>query len=156
MKKETKQKIIAVTIPLVVGGVSALLTMGSMKNFERLNQPPLSPPTWIFPVAWTILYILMGYASYLVWAKREETEYVSGALKVYAIQLAFNFCWSIIFFNLGWYYFALGWLIIMWLLIINMMKRFFMIEVTAGYLIAPYFLWVTFAAYLNLGIALLN
>lgn len=96
-----KSLIICLIIPLSVGGLSALLTMGSMKDFEALKQPPLSPPSWLFPVVWTILFALMGIASYIVLEAPVKTEEKKRAFKVYFLQLAFNFFWSIIFFSFG-------------------------------------------------------
>lgn len=120
-----------------------------------LNQPPLSPPAWLFPVVWTLLYTLMGIASYLV-AVSEKTYRARTALTVYGVQLAFNFFWSLIFFNLHAYLFAFVWLVLLWLLIIITTVLFYQISRPAGYLLIPYLLWVTFAGYLNLAIALLN
>ena len=155
MKIQWKKLIIAIAIPLAVGGLAALLTMNSMEMFSALNQPPLSPPSWLFPVVWTILYTLMGIASYLV-ATSDKTYRAQSALAVYGIQLFFNFLWSIVFFNLGAYWFAFVWLILLWVLIIITTVLFYRISKSAGYLMIPYLLWVTFAAYLNLAIAILN
>lgn len=148
-----KKLIGCLIIPLAVGGISALLTRGSMETFGALNKPPLSPPGWLFPVVWTILYILMGIASYLVLTSGKPD---STALTVYGIQLAFNFIWSIIFFNLELYLFAFIWLVLLWLLILATVILFYQISKPAGYLMLPYLLWVTFAGYLNYAIYLLN
>ena len=155
MKIQWKKLIACVAIPLAVGGVSALLTRESMKAFEELNQPALSPPGWLFPVVWTILYVLMGIASYLVITK-EETYRTGIAITVYTIQLVFNFFWSIIFFNLEMYLTAFIWLILLWGLIAITTFVFYRISKPAGYLMIPYLLWVTFAGYLNYGVYLLN
>lgn len=155
MKIQWKKLILCIAIPLAVGGASALLTQNSMETFDSVLKPPLSPPGWLFPVVWTVLYTLMGIASYLV--VRSGYPYrTRTALWVYGIQLFFNFFWSIIFFNFEQYYFAFVWLIILWLLIILNTILFYRLNKTAGYLLIPYLLWVTFAAYLNLGIAILN
>ena len=156
MKIDKKRLIICLAIPLVVGGVAGLLTMNSMEAFEALNQPPLSPPGWLFPVVWTVLYVLMGIASYLVSVSDAPHEEKARALWTYGIQLAFNFLWPIAFFNLKWYLFAFLWLVILWILILITALRFGRIRKPAGYLLAPYLLWVAFAGYLNLGIYLLN
>ena len=109
-----KNLITAVAIPLAAGGLSAWITKDGMKAFETVNQPPLTPPMWLFPVVWSILFVLMGIASYLVvMQKGEDTK----ALTLYAVQLIFNFFWSIWFFNLGWYLFAFLWLVALWILI---------------------------------------
>lgn len=155
MKIQWKPLLIAIAIPLGVGALSALLTGNSMADFAALNQPPLSPPGWLFPIVWTILYTLMGIASYLVYTSDKPAR-AKTALTAYGIQLFFNFFWSIFFFRLEWYTFAFVWLIVLWLLIAVTGLLFYRINKTAGLLILPYFLWVTFAAYLNLGIVILN
>ena len=156
MKIDKKRLIICLAIPLVVGGAAGLLTMNSMEAFEALTQPPLSPPGWLFPVVWTVLYVLMGIASYLVSVSDAPQEEKARALWTYGIQLAFNFLWPIAFFNLKWYLFAFLWLVILWILILITALRFGRIRKPAGYLLVPYLLWVAFAGYLNLGIYLLN
>lgn len=156
MKINWKQLIIAILIPLAVGGLSAFLTRGSMEAFQALEQPPLSPPGWLFPVVWTILYILMGIASYLIYTADKPASDKFVALGLYAFQLFFNFFWSIIFFNLEKYLFALVWLIALWLLIIMTILVSRTVSKPAAWLLVPYVLWVTFAGYLNLGIYLLN
>lgn len=153
MKKSWKTLILCIALPLAVGGLSALLTRDGMKTFETLNKPALAPPGWLFPVAWTILYILMGIASYLVVTSGKPYK---SALIFYGLQLAFNFFWSIIFFNFGQYLFAFIWLVIMWLLILITTFLLHGISEPAGYLIIPYLLWVTFAGYLNFSIYQLN
>ena len=156
MKIDKKRLVICLAIPLVVGGAAGLLTMNSMEAFEALNQPPLSPPGWLFPVVWTVLYVLMGIASYLVSVSDAPQEEKARALWTYGIQLAFNFLWPIAFFNLKWYLFAFLWLVILWILILITALRFGRIRKPAGYLLVPYLLWVAFAGNLNLGIYLLN
>lgn len=155
MKIQWKKLIISVLIPLAVGGLSAWLTRNSMESFDNLAKPPLSPPGWLFPVVWSILFVLMGIASYLVLVSDKPAR-AKTALTVYGIQLAFNFFWSIIFFNFEMYLFAFVWLMILWLLIILTTVLFWRIDKRAGYLMLPYLVWVTFAAYLNFGIYLLN
>ena len=124
-----------------------------METFRLVNKPALAPPGWVFPVAWTILYILMGIASYLVLTSGKPND---TALTLYGIQLVFNFFWSIIFFNLEMYLFAFIWLVVLWLLIFKTAILFYQISKPAGYLMIPYLLWVAFAGYLNLSIYLLN
>ena len=156
MQSKTKTFLFFTAIPLLVGIVAGLLTRGSMETFSRLNQPPLSPPGILFPIVWTILYTLMGIASYLVYSSGKGKEEISNALLIYFLQLAVNFFWSIFFFNLEWYTFAFFWLVLLWVLIFYTIRLFYPISNTAAYLLIPYLLWVTFAGYLNLGIAALN
>ena len=127
-----------------------------MEAFGQINKPPLSPPGWLFPVVWTILYLLMGLASWFVLTSGKPKEQVSSAIRVYVLQLIVNFFWSLIFFGLGQYLFAFFWLLLLWMLIIVTMVRFYRIRQLAGELLLPYFLWVTFAGYLNFAIWLLN
>ena len=103
LKIQWKKLILCIAIPLAVGGVSALLTRGGMETFQALNKPPLAPPAWLFPVAWTVLYILMGIASYLVFTSGKPNKL---ALALYGVQLIFNFFWPIIFFGLERYLFS--------------------------------------------------
>lgn len=157
MWKKIKPYIISVAIALGVGALAALLTRESMNIYEEINTPPLSPPGFLFPVVWTVLYILMGISSARVYVKgKEDGVSVSSALRVYALQLAVNFFWSLIFFNMRAFLFAFIWLLFLWVLIIIMIRKFYEIDKLSAYLQIPYFLWVTFAAYLNLAIFLLN
>ena len=153
MKIQWKSLIICLAIPLTVGSLSAFLTRNSMETFNSIIKPALSPPGWLFPVVWTILYILMGIASYLVLTSGKPND---NALAIYSIQLVFNFFWSIIFFNMKLYLFAFIWLALLWILILKTILLFYQISKPAGYLMVPYLLWVTFAGYLNFSIYLLN
>ncbi len=155
-KIKWKTLIIAVLIPLAVGGLSALLTMGSIEQFGLLEKPPLSPPGWLFPVVWTVLYVLMGAASYRIVEAKKSTEEGKNALIPYFVQLGFNFFWSIFFFNFELYAFSFGWLVAMLVLIAITTLKFYKIDRIAAILMIPYILWVLFAGYLNAGIAFLN
>ena len=150
-----KRLIPSLLLPLAVGGLSALLTKDAMGSFDAMAQPPLSPPAWLFPVVWTLLYLLMGLSLYLV-LEAPRTADTATALGFFAAQLAFNFLWSILFFNLGWYLIAFFWLLAMLLLILATLTQFWHIRPAAGALLIPYALWVAFAGYLNLGVYLLN
>ena len=148
-----KKLLLCIAIPLAAGGLAALLTGSSMEKFSSLNQPPLAPPGWLFPVVWSILYVLMGIASYLVLVSG-KTNRAAGWL--YAVQLAVNFLWPLLFFRWELYGFAFAWLVLLWVLVIATAMRFHSISAPAGWLLVPYILWVTFAGYLNLSIAILN
>lgn len=149
-----KSFLINLAIPLGVGVLSGFLTRNSMEFYQTLNRPALSPPSVVFPIVWTILYILMGISAYLIY--ESDSSEKAGALSIYGIQLFFNFMWSIIFFNLKQPLFAFLWLIILWILILVMIVKFYKINKTAGLLQIPYLLWVTFAGYLNFAVFLLN
>lgn len=146
----------SIAIPIVVGAVSGFLTRNAMQDFEALNQPPLSPPGWLFPIVWTILYTLMGISAYLIKVADASTEEIDDALTIYRYQLIVNFLWPVFSFNFGWYLFAFVWLILLWILVIFMIRKFYTISKPAAYLNIPYLIWLTFAAYLNLGVWWLN
>lgn len=161
MKNKKKNKVIiftvAVAIPLFVGGVAAFLTKDNMDIYETVNTPPLSPPAFLFPVVWTLLYILMGVSSGLIWLKREEEkERAENALLIYAASLVFNFIWSLIFFNFRMYLFSFVWLVALLILILLTVIKYKALSRVAAYLQIPYLLWVAFAGYLNFGIYILN
>lgn len=147
---------IGIAFPLLVGALSAFFTRNGMTElFSSVQKPPLSPPGWLFPVVWSILFILMGIGSskvYLCSASRERSR----ALKLYLFQLAVNFFWSIIFFNLEAFLFAFIWLLFLLVLIVSMTVAFKKCNKTAAFLQMPYILWVCFAGYLNFGIWLLS
>lgn len=149
-----KPLLISIGISLFTGGLAGFLTQNSMEIYAQLNQPPLSPPGWIFPIVWTILYILMGISAYLIY--ESSSPHKEKALTIYGWQLFFNFLWSIVFFNLQNILLALVILIILWILIIVMIKSFKQISPLAAWLQIPYLLWVTFAGYLNLMLLILN
>lgn len=158
MKKKVDIKLLAkcIAIPLLVGAVSAIISGGGMEVFESVTKPPLSPPAWLFPVVWTILYTLMGISSYLILTSRAEEERINRAIALYGYQLAVNFLWPTFFFNFQWYLFSFFWLVLLWVLVFLMILRFWKIDKTATLLNIPYLVWLTFAGYLNLGIWWLN
>ena len=157
MWKKIKPYVISIAIALAVGGLSTLLTKNNMQVYDTINRPALAPPMWLFPVVWSILFILMGIRSALVWVNREkDVETASSALRIYGLQLIVNFFWSIIFFNMQAYLFAFIWLLLLLALIIIMIVQFRKISPLAAYLQIPYLLWVTFAGYLTFMIYLLN
>ncbi|MBO4848487.1 MAG: tryptophan-rich sensory protein [Clostridia bacterium] len=155
-KKSNKALVYGISIAaaLAVGGLSALLSMKGMKEFAELKQPPLSPPGWLFPVAWTILYTLMGISAARVYLA--DTQETKPALMIYAAQLIVNALWSPIFFELELRLVAFVWLLILIALTVIMIGRFKRIDVPAGNLQFPYLIWLVFAAYLNLGTFILN
>ena len=156
MKKSVKTYIISIAATLAVGGLSALLTRGSMENFEALNKPPLTPPGFIFPIVWGILYTLMAISLSRVLLSPASADDKKSSLTLYIWQLAFNFFWSIIFFNFEAYLLSFIWLVVLLALIIAMTLSFAKSDKVAALLQIPYILWVIFAGYLNLGIYFLN
>ena len=149
-----KSLIISLLISLGVGGLSALLTMGSMDIYKYLDKPPLAPPSILFPIVWTILFILMGISSYLIYESDSKNK--QKALLIYGIQLLVNFTWPIFFFVLNYRLIALFIIITLLILIIIMIIKFYNINKLAAYLQIPYLLWVAFATYLNFGFYILN
>ena len=141
-------------IALGGGGLSGLLIRGSVGRYQALRQPPLSPPGWVFPLVWTVLYLLMGVAAYLVWERGGPGR--KPALLLYGLQLGMNFLWAPLFFRWGMRGLALVWLLALWALAIWTALRFYRASRPAGWLLAPYLLWLAFAAYLNAGVWLLN
>lgn len=139
-----------------VGGLSGWLTRDGAKAYsESIIQPPLSPPALVFPIVWGILFALMGIGAariYLAPPSRERTN----SLRIFLLQLAFNFFWSILFFNLQAFGAALVWLLILWGLIVWMIVAFRKVDPLAAWMQIPYLLWVTFAAYLNYDVWMLN
>ncbi len=152
MKINWKRLIVNLAVPLAAGGLATLLS-GGMGAFDGMVQPPLSPPGWVFPVVWTILYLLMGYAAYRVQTADPENR---DALIFYGLQLLFNFLWPIVFFRFEAYLAAFLILVVLLVLILITLQRFYNTDQTAGKLLIPYLLWVGFAGYLNFGVYLLN
>lgn len=139
-----------------VGGLAGLLNRSSMEIYNTsILKPPLSPPAVVFPIAWTILYALMGVSAARIWLKPPSPGR-SRSLRLFLIQLAFNFIWSFLFFSLQAFGISFLWLAVLWLLILRMILSFWDLDRPAAWLQLPYLLWVLFAAYLNLGVWKLN
>lgn len=153
----SKIKVYAVSIAVaeVIGGVSALFTSLGMEAYKLAEKPTLTPPEIVFPIVWTILYALMGISAARIWMSPPTKERNHGLI-VYAVQLLFNFLWSIFFFNLQAYGFSFFWLLALWALVLGMIIIFNRTDRLASLLQIPYLLWLTFAAYLNLMVWLLN
>lgn len=159
MKRKLAQEgvalVVSVSLPFIAAGIGSMFTVASISQwYVLLEKPAFSPPNWLFGPVWTILYLLMGIAAFLVW--RSKSKYKNRALTLYAGQLFLNAMWSVIFFGLR----APGWALIeiafLWAMIILTMRYFFRAVPTAGYLLVPYLLWVSFALVLNEAIYRLN
>lgn len=142
----------SILIPVIIGGVIGLIISRSI-DYNSLQKPPLSLPSILFPIVWTILYVLMGI-SYGILDSKSLIELKTKI--IYSLQLFVNATWSLIFFTLKWRLFAFIWIIILDVLVIVMIIDFFKKNKTAGLLQIPYLLWIIFASYLNLGVYLLN
>lgn len=142
----------SILIPVIIGGVIGLIISKSI-DYNTLQKPPLSPPSILFPIVWTILYVLMGISYGIL----DSKSLIEPKTKIiYGLQLFVNATWSLVFFTLKWRLFAFIWIIILDILVIVMIKDFFKKNKTAGLLQIPYLLWIIFASYLNLGVYLLN
>ena len=139
-----------------VGLLSAFLSRGGTEKFQMTAiQPPLSPPGWVFPVVWTILYGLMGISAVRI-SLAPASEERSRGLNLFVIQLILNFFWSLIFFNAQAYGLAFVWILVLWVVVLAMILEFRKVDGGAAWLQIPYLIWLTFAAYLALGVWVLN
>ena len=156
LKKNWKTYAFWIIGTLLVGGLSGFLSRGGMENFEQtVAQPPLSPPMLLFPVVWSVLYVLMGTGAARIYLNGGEVG-KKRCLNLYVVQLVVNFFWSLIFFNAAAYGFALLWLLLLLGLVVTMTLCFWKTDKLAALLQIPYILWLLFAAYLNFGIWRLN
>ena len=147
-----KNYALSIIIPLALGGIVGFLISGSM-DYDMLDQPPLSPPSILFPIVWTILYVLMGVSFGIL---RDKHLNDSNVKLIYYIQLIVNLLWPIAFFVLKWRLFAFIWILILDALVVLMIFTFYKRDKTAAFLQLPYLVWVLFASYLNLGVYILN
>ena len=139
-----------------VGALSGFLTREGTELYSQvITKPPLSPPAIVFPIVWVILYALMGFSAARVYLS-PPSENRSNGLLLYLAQLAFNFVWSIIFFNFQAFALAFFWLVILWALILWMALTFRKVDRTAALLQIPYLIWCLFALYLTAGVWILN
>lgn len=148
--------IAAAAIPLLVGGAAAFLARDGFGIYALLHKPPLAPPAWVFPAVWTALYLALGAASYLVFVSGASAPRRARALRVYGAQLAASFFWPFLFFSLGLYMAAFLLALLLCALALVCVAMFGCISRPAGKLMVIYLLWLCYAAYLNLGVALLN
>lgn len=150
--KEILKNIFYLTLPLILGTIIGILTSTNI-DYKMLNKPPLSPPSIIFPIVWTIIYILMGISYYLLKKNSYNNKIES---LIYYIQLFVNLTWSIIFFTLKLRFISIIWILILIILIYLLITLFYQKYKTSAYLLIPYLIWCIFATYLNIGIYLLN
>lgn len=154
--KKWKPYLFSAGIALAVGALSGFLSVSGMEGYmQSVTKPALTPPGWVFGIVWTILYILMGISAVRIWLAPESLQRSRG-LNLYVTQLIVNFFWSLIFFNAQAFGFAVIWLLLLWVLVLLMILQFRKVDKTAALLQIPYLLWLTFAAYLNIGVWYLN
>ncbi len=157
MKKKALYIVIAVTICLLIGFLSGFATQSSVDTwYTTLKKPSFNPPNWIFAPVWTLLYVLMGIAAGLVWAKGFYHIWVKTALYYFGFQLLFNALWSIVFFGFQEPFWALLVILVLLTLLLLTIKWFKIVSRPAAYLLIPYLLWVSFAMLLNYKIWVLN
>ena len=156
MKIQWKPLAVSLAIPLVLRAQTGWASRSGMQAFAALQKPPLTPPGWVFPVVWTILYAMMGYAAYLVYTSGAEHSAVLIALSVYGVSLAVNLLWPLLFFSQGAFSAAFLLLCALFVLVLWTARLFGALVQTAGALLAPYLIWLGYAGYLNLGVARLN
>lgn len=139
-----------------VGALAGFLTRKGIQAYgQNAAKPPLTPPAVVFPVVWAVLYALMGIGAARAWLS-PDSKYRRRSLNLMAVQLIVNFFWSLIFFNAGAYGFAALWLVLLWILVLAMILQMRKVDGCAAWLQVPYLLWLTFAAYLNFGVWVLN
>jgi benzodiazapine receptor len=142
--------LISIAIPLLVGGVAGFFTSPAVKGwYASAAKPSFNPPNWVFAPVWTALYLMMGFALYLVWRKDAATAHKRAAIGLFAVQLLLNFAWSFLFFYArqpGW---ALVEIAALWIFILLTITWFGKVSASAAWLLVPYIWWVSFAAVLN-------
>ena len=150
-----KSLIVAVLIPLIFGGIGGLMG-NSSSGFAAIIKPSLTPPAIAFPIVWSILYILMGISSYLIYYSRANETDKEKALKTYLVQLLINSLWTVIFFRFKLYLLSFLWIILLIVLVVIMIKRFYKISKSAALLQLPYLIWLFLALYISFNVYLLN
>lgn len=140
----------------LIGVFSGIIAGNTFSFYNELIRPPFSPPGWVFPIVWGILYALMGISAYLVYSSDALPKEKQNAMTLYAFQLAVNFMWSIVFFRFELIALSVAVILLLLILVICMIVVFFRICRVSAYLNLPYLLWLAFAAYLNIGILVLN
>lgn len=140
----------------LVGVLSGIIAGNSFSFYKEIVRPPFSPPGWIFPIVWIILYALMGISAYFIYNSKATVRQKNFALALYTIQLVVNFLWSIVFFRLKMLVFSVVIILLLLVLICVMLYSFYRIRSVAVYLNIPYLLWTAFASYLNIGVLILN
>ena len=141
-----------ILVPVILGGMIGIIISGSM-DYSSLQKPPLSPPGILFPIIWTILYVLMGVSYGILKDKNLVDEKIN---QIYFTQLLVNLLWPIFFFVLKWRLFSIMWIILLVILVSIMIYRFYQKNKVSGLLQIPYLLWTLYATYLTIGVYLLN
>ena len=154
MTIKLKTFLYALLLTFLFGIGGGIVTYVGMPRYEAAAHPALTPPSWLCPVVWSILYFLMAYAAAVIYDSGSKAT--ARALFVFMVQLTMNFWWCVLFFGFGLYLFSFIWLLLLWIAVLVMIVLFYRINKWAGLSQIPYLVWLTFAAYLNLGVFLLN
>ena len=153
MKIDYKKLAINIVVPLALGAIVGFIT-GANGSYESFVKPSFAPPAILFPIVWSILYILLGVSSYLIGKSNDKNS--ENALSTYYTHLVINLIWSFLFFTFKWYLFSFLWIILMLVSLVVMMKKYYVIDKTSAHIQIPYLLWLIFAGILNFSIFLLN
>ena len=155
--KDILKLLISIVACQSAGLIGSIFTMKAIPTwYAALQKPSFSPPNWLFAPAWGTLYLLMGISAFLIWRKGLDNSQVKRALFIFAIQLALNALWSVVFFGLESPLYGVIVIVALWIAILLTMLKFFKISAVAFWLLLPYLLWVTFAAVLNISVWILN
>ncbi|MEO0009282.1 MAG: TspO/MBR family protein [candidate division WOR-3 bacterium] len=156
MRRNLPKLLGSIVLPLIIGFAGSMFTRPSVDSwFATLKKPIFAPPNWLFAPAWTLLYIMMGIAFYLIWQQGYSVK-LRLAFAVYALQLILNLLWSLFFFGLHSPLLGFADIVILWIVVLINIILFYRLRRAAGLLLIPYILWLTFASVLNLSIVLLN
>lgn len=151
---DIKKLLFYIITTILIGTIPSIFVFKSINIYNSLNRPPLSPPSIVFPIAWTILYILMGISIYIIMQSKRKLK--KNARLIYYIQFVTNALWTPIFFGFKEYFLAFLWILMLIVFVITMILTFYKISKKAAYIQIPYLLWLLFASYLNFGVFVLN
>ena len=151
---DIKKLLFYIITTILIGVIPSIFVFKSMNVYNSLNRPPFSPPSIVFPIVWTILYMLMGISIYIIMQSKRKLK--KNARLIYYIQLITNALWSPIFFGFEEYFLAFLWILMLIVFVITMIFTFYKISKKAAYIQIPYLLWLLFASYLNFGVFVLN
>lgn len=152
MKKIIKS-FIYLFLPIILGSLVGIL-INSNIDYNMLNKPPLAPPKVVFPIMWTIIYLLMGVSYYLY--KKDSIYRTNSVRNSYYIQLVLNLLWSIIFFIFKLRFISIIWILVLSIVVFNLFTLYYKYKRLSAYLLIPYIIWLIFATYLTIGIYILN
>ena len=154
MKTKWKTLVFSLILTFIFAAGGGIVTYIGMPGYDSAAHPALTPPSWLFPVVWSILFLLMAYGAAVVYDA--HSHLTPKATIVYLLQLTLNFWWCVLFFGFGLYLISFVWLLLLWGAVLAMIILFYRVDKLAGLLQIPYLVWLSFAAYLNLGVYLLN